>query len=988
MIFIRTLEENLDSVIRSPRLHRDDLEAHVHRPEFRHVLYDVSSTCSLASENFQALKRVAESMDIQRDPYVLSLREKLAKLPPGPEKTSLDQKLSRTILKENSYTHKGIKDFSAAAADICFHLGPWAADWYIQRVIEVALEKEKASPYSDITNVWQSKEKAYLIEHLQSINITPVSYEPQAIEGGISDKLRVLIQTLEEEKKWAESLNELYSGIVFVTRRDAVLALVAVLEHHPQTQDQGSFRVGSLIGSSESSYRTAFLDITRKIPRQSQVETLDDFRSGEKNLIVATAVAEEGLDIQACGNVIRWDVPDNMVSLAQSRGRARRKRSSFVLMFGRGVDDIRVARFEQLERDMVAQYNAERKAIKQPPLPPSEADDDFEPCEFKVKKTGQVVGTTRDCLLTTILIRALLTLQAAVSRLNRFCSVLPNSRHTNYAAVYDIDPPDLPEGWHALDAAQKQAPPAPQGPFGCTLTLPKVLPPELRVYTVDRKYPSKRSAYQHVAFKAYLKLYNEGLLNDHLLPQPSGIEPELEQEVKDMLKDIEKRDGTASVTSQLNPWFPQSDDENWWSTEIIVEGLPSLKLFTRIKVPLLGADELPVLYHPRKGKIWVKLGPAKEAHMSREDLLIARKFTRRLFWSLYGSKMKCDHLDFAYLFVIDADPDDVTWLSRRRWSQGNSDSERPQVANAEAFGAEHGYTTDITWVRDRKAFGKLHRFVRWHHERLAQEEEEDIRTRPMYSRFEDVQVTYPLLLVEDLPQRSNFLLPLPISNATPKQFFLLSKYSYFELLSPAECEYSQIIPSILRRLETALIARSIQSALFPHAPLAKVPLLFLTTAITAPVAEDQTNYERLETLGDTVLKFIVAVNLMATYPLWHEGYLTRRKDHTVANSCLAKAAIRRCIFRWIIRTRFSPKRFKPLYLSVPEEPVVTPASPPEETNDEPVLGGEKTRTQVEELSTKMLADVVESLIGAAYLHGGFALGVSCAQLFTLGLLKR
>ena len=579
-------------------------------------------------------------------------------------------------------------------------------------------------------------------------------------------------------------------------------------------------------------------------------------------------------------------------------------------------------------------------------------------------------------------------MQAAVSHLNHFCSVLPNSRHTNHVAIYDIDPPDLPEGWHALDAAHQQSLPVPQGPFGCTLTLPKVLPPELRVYTVERKYPSKRSAYQHIAFRAYLRLYNEGLLNDHLLPQPSGIEPELEQEVKDMLKDIEKRDGMASVTSQLNPWFPQSNEEKWWSTEIVVDELPSLTLFTRTKIPALGTDELPVLYHPRKGKLGVKLGLAKEAYLSREDLLIAQRVTRRLFWSLYGSRMKWCHFDFAYLFVIDADPNDATWSARRCWSikqQGDSDSERSQLANAEAFAAEHGYVTDLTWVRDGRVFGRLYRFVRWHQERLTQEEEEEIRTHPMYSRFADVQVTYPLLLVEYLPQRSNFLLPLPISNATPNRSFLLAKYAYFELLSPAECEYSQIMPSILRRLETAMIARSIRSALFPRAPLAKIPLLLLTTAITAPVAEDQANYERLETLGDAVLKFIVAVNLMATYPLWHEGYLTRRKDHAVANSRLAKEAIQRYIFRWIIRTRFSPRRFKPLYLSAPEELVVTPAGPPEATNDEPVVGGGKTRKEVEELSTKMLADVVEALIGAAYLHGGFDLGVSCAQLFGLGL---
>jgi endoribonuclease Dicer len=569
--------------------------------------------------------------------------------------------------------------------------------------------------------------------------------------------------------------------------------------------------------------------------------------------------------------------------------------------------------------------------------------------------------------------------------LNHFCSVLPNARHTSYIALYDINPPDLPEGWHALGDGQQDVPMYP-GPFGCTLTLPKPLPPQLRVYTVERKYPSKRSAYQHVAFKAYLELYNSGLLNDHLLPLTSVVEPRLDEEVKDMLKDIDKRGGTATVTSQLNPWLPSSDEENWWSTEITVEGLPSLTLLTPIKVPALGADELPVLHHPQRGRIGVKLGPRKVVRLSQEELTAARENARRLFWSHYGSRMQWARLDFAYLFVINADPDADTWLSRRSWAMEieEANSERVHSVNAEAFALQHGYSADLTWVRDGRSFGKLYRFVGWHYEKLTEEEEAEICGHRTYSRFEEFRVTYPLLVVEPLPQRCNFLLPLPVSNATPKPLFLLAKYSYLELLSPAECEYSQFIPSILRRLETAMIVKSLRTTLFPRAPLAKIPSPFLTTATTAPVAGDPTNYERLETLGDAVLKFIVAVNLMAAYPLWHEGYLTRRKDHAVANSRLAKEAVRRSIFRWIIRTRFSPKKFKPLYLSAPEEPIVA-ADSPQETNDEPVVERRKTHKEVEELSTKMLADVVESLIGAAYLHGDFDLGVSCAQLFGLGL---
>ncbi|KAF8838264.1 P-loop containing nucleoside triphosphate hydrolase protein [Paxillus ammoniavirescens] len=325
----RTLEMNLDSVIRSPRQNRDELEAHVHRPVFKHVLYDPPppyATCHLASKNLQALKRVVDSMDINQDPYVLSLRGQLARMPPGQDRTRVDQKLSKTIRKQDSFTHKGLRDLLNTSHDICYDLGPWAADWYIQHVVEKALEN--TSPYNELTTAWQAREKTYLLDHLKRINLTLVSYDHVSIEDGISAKLRVLIQTLKEEKDRSESSDEAYSGLVFVTRRDAVLALAAVLEHHPRTSGPESFRIGCLLGSSESKYRTAFLDITRKILREPQAKTLDDFRSGEKDLIVATAVAEEGLDIQACGNVIRWDVPNNMASWAQSRGRARRKRNN------------------------------------------------------------------------------------------------------------------------------------------------------------------------------------------------------------------------------------------------------------------------------------------------------------------------------------------------------------------------------------------------------------------------------------------------------------------------------------------------------------------------------------------------------------------------------------------------------------------------------------------------------------------------------------
>jgi endoribonuclease Dicer len=377
---VRIIETNLDSVIRAPQLQRDELATFVHRPRFKHVTYTSQNVHGepTPSRNLLALQAVLSTIRIEDDPYVLSLRQQLDKLQPGPERTRIDQKLSKTMSKQDSYTHKGLRDFARTAEDIFVDLGPWATDWYVAKVVEQA--KATASPYRTILSAWQHREKAYLVDILCSIQLTPISYEDEAIEHGVSDKVDQLIDCLHLERGIVESMDEEYSCLIFVTRRDSVLALAEVLNKHPRTKSL--FRVGTLLGSSDSSYRRAFLDITRELVTQTQSETLADFRIGEKNVICATAVAEEGIDIQACGTVIRWDPPQNMVSWAQSRGRARRKISTFVLMFqGGGLDAQKVATWEGLEMEMARLYNDDERAKRarrlreeEPGIPESEND--------------------------------------------------------------------------------------------------------------------------------------------------------------------------------------------------------------------------------------------------------------------------------------------------------------------------------------------------------------------------------------------------------------------------------------------------------------------------------------------------------------------------------------------------------------------------------------------------------------------------------------
>jgi len=356
----------------------------VHRPVFKHIQYQTPSY-KYSSRNVAALKSVIDSMHIENDPWVQSLREQLANRPPSPDRMRIDRQLSKAISKGNTYTHKGLNDFARAASEICADVGPWAADWYVHKVLEQA--KAAASPYQNIISAWQEKEKTYLLNTLAQVRTAPPSYRPEDIVAEISDKTRVLIECLQNEKNSSEMEDEDYSGIIFVTRRDAVLALAEVLAHHPQSSK--IFHVGCLLGSSDSAHRRSFLDITRKMLTQSQAEVLLDFKIGEKNLIVSTAVAEEGIDIQACGSVIRWDLPQNMTSWAQSRGRARRQRSTFILMFCESdFHDGLILKWELLEKEMQAKYNDSRKRASLFDDNSISSEDDEDDLELYVESTG------------------------------------------------------------------------------------------------------------------------------------------------------------------------------------------------------------------------------------------------------------------------------------------------------------------------------------------------------------------------------------------------------------------------------------------------------------------------------------------------------------------------------------------------------------------------------------------------------------------------
>ncbi|KAK8668205.1 hypothetical protein V6N13_105670 [Hibiscus sabdariffa] len=70
--------------------------------------------------------------------------------------------------------------------------------------------------------------------------------------------------------------------------------------------------------------------------RNKQNEIVEEFRKGMINIIVATSILEEGLDVQSCNLIVRFDPSSNVCSFIQSRGRARMENSDYLLMVESG----------------------------------------------------------------------------------------------------------------------------------------------------------------------------------------------------------------------------------------------------------------------------------------------------------------------------------------------------------------------------------------------------------------------------------------------------------------------------------------------------------------------------------------------------------------------------------------------------------------------------------------------------------------------------
>ncbi|KAL4865910.1 hypothetical protein BDV12DRAFT_187821 [Aspergillus spectabilis] len=844
-----TIESNLNSVCTTPQAHRYELLEHTHKPELERVLFtpQVIDGAPRWGGTQKALLEAWEMLDLEDDPYVKKLK---SKSPNG-------EALQTVLATGKTYCSTQLKNFVSRVVHISEELGIWAADYFIWASVEqLRARVHDHSLMLDLDN----QEKKYLVGLLSKLpapNIDVNSTDPA--DFPVSPKFQTLIDYL------CKSDEQDFSGLIFVQQRTTVAVMAYLLSVHPLTRDR--FRTGSFVGMSNSKKRGETLGdlLTTKIQRN----TLDEFRDGRKNLIIATNVLEEGIDVSACSLVVSYNKPQNLKSFVQRRGRARHRHSKYAMVLSTEDDITQLDKWRALEQIMEKAYQEEQRHLEA--LRELETMTEDVNARFCVESTG-----------------ALLTADNAMQHLFHFCSTLPREPHADPKPEFSFEAHD-------------------GGLLRGKVTLPSSVVPTARRAEGTSWWKTERAARKDAAFQAYKALHEHGLVNDNLLPLTKGKEFTLQDLGIAAIQD---------VSDQYDPWV---DWAYLWPSPVVHES--QIIMVTPAAVPPV---EPMTLFWDGGITFTVEFEASKPVPLTEGNVQSMRIVTA-LYLQATTTRQLDNALDYITLFGPDVPHDQLpTWLDRY---QGHEPASKVYSSKRDL--------ALIGIVRDRERYGELLLFNKWINSDNGLE-----------------------LECDSYPKRRNLLHPQttptkrPADNEPPnplaKKRIIPAPQCTIDRLPAAETVFGRFIAPILNSLETTLIVTALRNTILKNIPFTDPR--HVLTAITTPSVQAGTDYQRYEFFGDTVLKFTVAFSLFYKHPSWHEGYLSKARDALVQNSTLARAALNAGLDKFILTKPFKARKWSA-----------------------PLISYKLTTTPGKRaLSSKILADIIESLIGAAYLDGGHA----------------
>ncbi|KAJ5943764.1 hypothetical protein N7516_003932 [Penicillium verrucosum] len=400
--------------------------------------------------------------------------------------------------------------------------------------------------------------------------------------------------------------------------------------------------------------------------------------------------------------------------------------------------------------------------------------------------------------------------------------------------------------------------------------------------------------------------------------------------------------GTVTLPNSVHPTVRRANGKYWWRTERAARKETAFQAYKALySYGLINDNLLPLTRKPELRFSDQTTLPSilQVAEQYDPYVDLAQAWALGSQRSIYEHPARAsggDNRDFAALFIPDISHEHLgQWLAMY-------EGKEPAL---EVY-SRNPTTAPMGIVRDQSKFSEPRTFNKW-------------IVPAQVTKASPIEVE-----CSSFPRRRN-LLQVRTMNVTddgetdaPKKSYVLPAAAcVIDKLPAKQGLFGLFISAILDRLEASLVAHRLNDTILKGVGIENID--HVITAISAPIAQASTNYQRFEFFGDSVLKFTVSCQLFFRNTNWHEGYLSESRDKHIQNNRLARAALDTGIDCFILTNRFTPRKWTVPLIRNKLEP----------------------STAKRNISIKVLADVVESLIGAAYVDGGIRKAQACLHRF-------
>lgn len=721
----------------------------------------------------------------------------------------------------------------------------------------------------------------------------------------------------------------------------------------------------------------------RSMSRKTMNHILTKFRSGELNLLIATKVGEEGLDIQTCCLVIRFDLPETVSSFIQSRGRARMPLSEYAFLVDSG-NEKELGLIDEFQKD----ENRMNREISS--RSSNETFHSHEESIYRVASTGASITSGR-----------------SISLLHEYCTKLP---HDEY-----FDP--KPKFFYYDDL----------GGTVCHAILPSNAP---ILQIVSRSQSSRDAAKKDACLKAVEELHKLGALSDYLLPMRDNAnekESQLDSSDSDSSEDETSRRELHEMIlpAALKVSWTGSGHDVLYCYHIKFTPHPRDRIYKEfglfLKAPLpQEAERMDLELHLARGRsVMVNLMPSGVVELLEDEITQAESF-QEMFLKVILDRSEFVHeyiplrnnasrsissTSYLLLPVVFHDNEgsvSIDWkVIRRCLSSQIFQNHACPIVKETAYSDTHLTLYDgrrrssdiensLVYVPYKDEFFFVTNIVR------GKNGYSQYKKKGSSSYFEHLMTKFgihlkypeqPLLCAKPL-----FFLHNLLHNRKREDSEAHYLEEYFIDLPPELCQLKitgfskdigssiSLLPSVMHRLENLLVAIELKCRLAAAFPAgAEVTANRILEALTTEKCQERISLERLEILGDSFLKFAVARYLFLTHDKFDEGELTRRRSYLVKNFNLLKLATRKNLQVYIRDQPFEPSQF---YLLGRPCPRICNEETRKDihSHDDATNNAKASETKCSKghhwLQKKTISDVVEALVGAFLVDSGFKAAIA------------